>query len=149
MGYTVEVFYWPDPNADKSCLSIVEDTAYPLDMGATVGQQSETYWACTLRTPTTGESIVTTASLEVYSQTTLKVHMVNPWHPQDCFNVSIPHAVPQIRTVSPKVNKLHQTGYAIDTQPSITRADNIIATAVLDGYTLYVFYCRSESQPDH
>ena len=57
----VELYYWPDPDADTSCLSIIGDSIYPWDYGATTTTFTEyspaelsirgmgsiqTYWGC-------------------------------------------------------------------------------------------------------
>ncbi|KAG8527933.1 uncharacterized protein KY384_006849 [Bacidia gigantensis] len=45
-GGKVDVFYWPDPEADTSCLSIIGDNL-PIDYGATTGKSGAVYWGCT------------------------------------------------------------------------------------------------------
>ena len=41
----VDLYYWPEPDADTSCLSIITQAIEPLDYDATIGDR--TYWGCT------------------------------------------------------------------------------------------------------
>lgn len=140
-GTTVDLFYWPDPSADDSCLSIIENTVYPLDAGATVTtdwvrdtiRSKATYWGCTLRTPTVTGSLLTTASLEVSSGTSLKVSLVNPWDTPDCFNVSKPHATSRVDT---KPLKMSETQSYTEPELPLNYSKNALVTAVSNGYTL-------------
>lgn len=42
----VDIFYWPEAEANTSCLSIVGDAVNPLALGAT-SKGGATYWGCT------------------------------------------------------------------------------------------------------
>lgn len=41
----VDVYYWPEPDANTSCLSIVGNSAFPLTQGAT-SNAAGMYWGC-------------------------------------------------------------------------------------------------------
>ena len=45
LGNYVQVYYWPELDADTSCLSIIGDTVLPVDYGATT-DGTNTYWGC-------------------------------------------------------------------------------------------------------
>lgn len=56
LGNEVQIYYWPEPNADTSCLSIIGDDVVPWDYGATTDPEyyngmttkpAATYWGCT------------------------------------------------------------------------------------------------------
>ena len=68
LGNNVELFYWPDPEADTSCLSIVGDTILPVGYGGTIDDRlgtSKTYWGCTKDKKTTRiESVEGKARIE-------------------------------------------------------------------------------------
>ena len=98
--YNVDIYYWPEPDVDTSCLSIVGDIVNPLGFGATTISDGPTYWGCTPKTPLTvynaeaevggpdnGEivqSIITTALLVNYGSIRYKEYVINPWHESRC-----------------------------------------------------------------
>lgn len=49
IGHKVDVYHWPEPEADDSCLSIIGDESmHPVDWGATTNTGwNFTYWGCT------------------------------------------------------------------------------------------------------
>ena len=87
----VDIFYWPEPDADTSCLSIIGDEVHALDQGATTDDRGSLYWGCTV-TPTNGATgahawIRTTAILSTLNHLagiTSKVYLVDPYGPQLC-----------------------------------------------------------------
>ena len=76
----VELFYWPDPDDDTSCLSILGNTTSAFTDGATTDGSGMTYWGCT-QTP---GSVLTTAIVETWGNMTLKVTIIDPWGPLQC-----------------------------------------------------------------
>ena len=59
----VDIFYWPEPDADTSCLDIVGGEPHPIDYGATTDPVSGLkYWGCA-ETSGTSTFIQTTASI--------------------------------------------------------------------------------------
>ena len=102
----VEVYYWPDPDANTSCLSIIGDSIHPWDYGATTTTLTEyvpallnlwnmgsiqTYWGCTKTYMTTysgpirptsswlATEVVTTAVMRSIRGLKFKSSKFNPW----------------------------------------------------------------------
>lgn len=75
-GSYVDIYYWPEPDADTACLSIVGNNTNSPFPGATGG-----YWGCTA---SSGSSFITTATEVITGTVTLKQPLVNPWSPQPC-----------------------------------------------------------------
>ena len=76
-GQSVDIFYWPEPGADTSCLSIIGEKVNAIDEGATTYQDSlmeeaTTYWGCTAATPVSGGNIITTAEIRSIGSLTYK-----------------------------------------------------------------------------
>ena len=142
----VDIFYWPDPDADYSCLDIIGTEVKAITDGATVESSTytlvanpvstSTYWACRARHPISGSSIITTASLVTMRGYVFKQYLKDPWNPPDCINM------PQITNVSGSTSLIPEdTKWRnVDTsgqQSSITRlGSHLGSTAVLDGITL-------------
>ena len=109
----VDVFFWPDPDANNtSCLSIIGNSVYPLDYGATKGTDGVMFWGCTTQmwgwnthdfgelTYTKGDTYeywgrtraahdfgpvtVTTAVIGAVNDVRFKNYLVNPWSLQPC-----------------------------------------------------------------
>lgn len=156
----VELYYWPDPDADTSCLSIIGDSIYPLDYGATTttltGLEAlmadqdvlvQTYWGCAVTDMTTEiefghtssylvTQVITTAVMENIGGLTFKSSKYNPWETdQPC-----PKTLSELtRSAS---NKSHPSGSKIrarSLEPSIltnNRNETPISVATLAGHTL-------------
>ena len=91
----VDIYYWPEPNMDTSCLSIVGNSTTPLMQGATTSivrgflynnsMYENYYWGCTAQDSASKRSIITTAvvafPLGGYS---FKSSLFNPWSPPPC-----------------------------------------------------------------
>ena len=94
-GAGVDLFYWPEPEADDSCLGIVGNSQNAIDAGAmtttttipldgVAWTTTITYWGCTARSPISGRSFITTAVLSSNSDFTFKRPLLNPWSASDC-----------------------------------------------------------------
>ena len=60
----IDIFYWPEPHKDTSCLSIIGDEVYPVRHGMTRGSRGQYYWGCTTWRPDKGlMSTIMTATL--------------------------------------------------------------------------------------
>ena len=126
----VELFYWPDPDDDTSCLSIIGNTTSAFTDGATTDGSGMTYWGCT-QTP---GSVLTTAIVETWGSMTLKVTIVDPWGPLQC------------PTEAPLSRRLEAFGGTSARDWSILTARSVIlivsnnemsvSTMVSDGFTL-------------
>lgn len=98
----VDIFYWPEPNANTACLDIIGTSVHPPLYGATTGSGSA-YWACTpsqpltsitnltvslFRTETVVQSIITLARMTHVGSVTFKQSMYNPWSPPPCIGLT-------------------------------------------------------------
>ena len=85
----VEIYYWPEEDADTSCLDIIGESVNPWDFGATLTTTTEygpwhgrppnwnrigTYWGCK-----SNSWIITTAVMTSIHGFTFKSSMYNPW----------------------------------------------------------------------
>ncbi len=108
----VDVFFFPDPDADTSCLSIIGNSVHPLEYGATTATDGQLYWGCTTQmwgwdahdfgelTYTNGDTYeyhgrtraahdfgpatITTAVIAAVNDVRFKNYLVNPWSLQPC-----------------------------------------------------------------
>lgn len=134
----VDVYYWPDPGANTSCLSIVgNEVSYVAD-GATTDDLGHVYWGCTVYGTSLGimadqtTSFVETASLTSVAGISYKAYVFNPWDPSQCGNQSASlasgrNSTLQPRDVAPSINR---RGHSL----IITNSD--VSTTVSGNYTL-------------
>ena len=134
----VDVYYWPDPHANTSCLSIIGDGVSDLAVGATTDKSGNIYWGCTSWESSQGQSgrgspqIVTTASLTTIASVTFRTYLYNPWMKLPCENSpvsltsSLAHKV-KARDARPS---LRQRGH------SLVAPNGSVSTAVLGDFTL-------------
>ena len=95
----VDLYYWPEPDADLSCLSTIGGSVRPLDYGATITTLStpgsdilwtnyaETYWACNYTDPVFPGSTFTDRSTAIVSTIgglAVRLPLYNPWSPSPC-----------------------------------------------------------------
>ena len=133
----VDVYYWPDPHADTSCLSVVGSVVSDSAAGGTT-DETGVYWGCTSYGTSLGimndDTITTwtTATLTTVAGYVFKTYMMNPWDGTPCDQVS---------NSSSFASKGTSTSYPTS-KPLLPRAHSLlvtesgISTTVLDGYTL-------------
>ena len=93
----VDIYYWPVPDADLSCLSIIGGSVRPLDYGATIRTGEElggdfrfssttsTYWACNVTDTVLSEyRDQTTAIISTIGGLAVKIPFISPWSPSPC-----------------------------------------------------------------
>ena len=92
----VDVYYWPEPDANTSCLSLVGNSVHPIDYGATTAssvdywwngsatESSWIYWGCTTSDSASGLNTITTATITYIDHIPYKQHLYNPWTSQPC-----------------------------------------------------------------
>lgn len=147
-GTNVDIFYWPEPASDNSCMSIVGASVSALDAGATkttylsdcTPTSSATFWGCTKKASPPGEaSVITTAMLRTTGDLTWKQWVVNPWQTPDCIDLPTPRSSLStfswiVKTQGPLQNR----STSLHLFPNITKAAEApAATAVFEGTTLY------------
>ena len=141
-GGNVDVYYWPEPDANTACLGVVgNNTNSPFPGATTVVNNIGNpfgYWGCTVDS---GSSIITTATEYVYGSVTLKQPVVNPWSPQPCIG-SAPFPA-NTSFQSTKTQALFPSLQARDhslvgPQNRTQSGGMLITTVILDDYTLSV-----------
>lgn len=145
-GQNVDVYYWPDADADTSCLSIVGSSVNPPLYGATrsvttpdpLETSTITYWGCNVEDSFSGQSYMTTALLTSIGDVTFKQALVNPWSAPSCIEKA--SALPS-STISVEARRFHASiharGHSLVLPPNVTQMDGLlITTAVMEGFTL-------------
>ena len=133
----VDVYYWPDPNANTSCLSIVGDGDIDLAVGATT-DKSETYWACTSWSSIEGQSgsgspvIIKTADLTTIASVTFRTYRYNPWIKIPCESslVSLSSSLNPKHKPRGAQQYLHPRGH------TLVAPNGSVSTAVSGNFTL-------------
>lgn len=131
----VDVYYWPDPNADTSCLSIVGDTINPPAHGGTtiqIGEVIGVHWECMAAT---GSSYITTATITTMGSLSMKQTLIDPWGPALCITASTASARPRS---SPGLNATLQARAHTLVIPRTLANVSVLpsSTLVTDGFTL-------------
>ena len=129
---TVDVYYWPQPGADTSCLSIVGDATMPPLQNATTitslsgtGWTTVTYWGCT---PLPGADYLTTAQMATVDGSSFKSYRVNPWS-QPCGESASEWASFNSFNSRP----LHARGHTLAAAPNATKDGDLHPSTVTSG----------------
>lgn len=135
----VEVYYWPVPEANTSCLSVVGDKFYPRD-GATMFSVdttfTQTYWGCTGHLPgDTSLSYIETATMQTFGAIPYKAYEVDPWGGSvACIETTSTSSAANNFT---KVGSLRARGHSLVIPASISQENGIPVSTVISGqYTL-------------
>ncbi len=141
----VDVHYWPEPDADTSCLSIIGNSIHPAGYGATLstgeGSTILTYWGCTTQLPGCGTKgytqTITTASIFSHDSVSWKSYIYNPWGPQPCPETAV---TPTSSMTAPRAPfPLHARAHSILIPSSVAgRNGSRISTAISGSFTLWV-----------
>ena len=126
----VDLFYWPEPDSDTSCLSIIGDTVRPIDYGATT-KVGMTYWGCTVSTMT-----FTTAHITTVGSLAVKVSDFSPWSTPICDEDK---AESQSLNQSSPISyaSVHRRAHSLIVPTPTTQVDGLpISTVVSGGFTL-------------
>ena len=78
-GPNVDVYYWPEPNADTSCLSIIGSDVIPLNEGAQTDEAGVVFWAASTNLYDIYVPTVTTAVITTINGIVVKEAIANPW----------------------------------------------------------------------
>ena len=151
----VDIYYWPEPDVDTSCLSIVGNSVNPLTYGATTSGNI-TYWACSAKAPATSVypeellassvtftsvyPIITTAQIENIGSLTVKVSLLNPWSSSPCIENDATPQGSKNSSVGLHVRNAVQTrNHTLLTPSSITQeSGSLVSTVVMGNFTLSV-----------
>ena len=151
----VDLYYWPEPEIDTSCLSIIGNSVNPFNLGATTLGSSpslETHWACTAKTPVismidnihttkTTISIITTAIVDYIGWIPVKIPLIDPWASSPCIEVdSGPRGFNGLN-VSTKIHSeqasIQARAHTLIIPPSVTEGSGSpVSTVVSGNYTL-------------
>lgn len=152
----VDIYYWPEPDADTSCLSVIGESFRPLEYGATTTEVSlgptetstATYWGCNPKTSTFYDPIVrgnvtytsatTTAQITAIGSLLVKVPLIDPWSSPPCLETGAPsQGSSGSIEISDKHAKMHARDHTLIIPSPITRKyDSPVTTVVLENYTL-------------
>lgn len=153
----VDLYYWPEPDIDTSCLSIIGNSVHPYNFGATTAGDS-TYWACAAKTTvtststwtgssladvyttTTTISLITTAAIEMMANIPVKMPLINPWASSPCTEVdTTPRGSNSSNDSVEKHGQqaIQARGHTLIIPSPITPANTLpISTLVLGNFTL-------------
>ena len=163
----VDLYYWPEPGVNTSCLSIVGASVNPIAYGATTGavgdSEAGTYWACSAKIPATStytyagtnsadaETItsvyptITTAAITTIGSLAVKVPLINPWASSPCIETD---TFPRVSNISNGLNsstELHvrravqARGHTLLSPSSMTQENGLLVSTVVRGnFTLLV-----------
>lgn len=126
----VDLFYWPEPDSNTSCLSIIGDSVRPIDYGATT-DGATTYWGCKVSTMT-----LTTAQITTIGSLAVKVSSFSPWSSSLCGEDG---AVSQSSNQSSHsaYESVHRRAHSLIVPTPTTKVDGLpISTVVSGGFTL-------------
>ena len=174
---TVDLYYWPEPDVNTSCLNIVGTNVDPFTYGATTGNigdperfETGTYWACSAKAPTTStytqsgtnpgatETItsvypfVTTAIVTHIGSLPIKVSLYNPWSSSPCIDAdtSPRDSNGSISSAEPHIRHAIQARvHNITVQSSTSQDKSTVSTVVLGNFTLLVPRLRVYIQVRH
>lgn len=149
----VDIYYWPEPDVNTSCLSIIGDSVRPLDYGATTSKWSigsgaetftDTYWGCDATTSTYYDSFfqesvtytdaTTTAMITTIGSLLVKVSLSDPWSQSPCTEIDV---MSQGSNGSAEIRNRHATmrarGHTLIIPSSATHNDSSAVTTMVSG----------------
>lgn len=149
----VDIYYWPEPDSNTACLSIIGDQINPWDYGATT-DKGLTYWGCKaieprtltttswIRDPSQGleswatmtivETVITTAQMTTIGSVTFKQSLISPWTTAACIEEAV--AYPESSASADASNPPAVTRIKSLVVPfSVTSADGLPASTVVSG----------------
>ena len=151
----VDIYYWPEPDANASCLSIVGESIRPVDYGATrteialgTSTSTVTYWGC-IETDTyynsfsrplepagniTNTYVATTAQITSIGSLLVKVPLVNPWSSSACLESSVISQETNGSTANgDKHAPMRARGHTLMVPSSVAQKDGLPVTTVVSG----------------
>ena len=146
-GPNVDVYYWPEPSADTSCLSIIGSDVIPLNVGAQTDEEGVVYWAASTNLYDIYVPTVTTALITTINGVVVKEAIANPWDASPSITTTRPVSNMKKRnplSVHPRAfNPLYGRELGADKNSSLdtgvtasARASEVTGSiAVSDGFT--------------
>ena len=148
----VDLYYWLEPDANLSCLSIIDQSSnLPLGYGATTATDygyTRTYWGCTVTSTetimgepgisTTWSSYLITAEITTIGSLSVKVSSISPWSSSLCLGDDT-GSRPSNHSMNglDKRASIYGREHSLFVAPSITQANGLpISTVVSGDFTL-------------
>ena len=143
----VDLYYWPEPNVNQSCTSIIGESVKSLEDGATTSIYSgvtDIYWGCdaTYSYPIESQPgkssswtvFETTAEIQTIGSLAVKVSSFSPWSPPPCFEDDA-GSQPSNQTlqVRDQYEKVYASSHSLVMPSSITQADGLPVSTVVSG----------------
>lgn len=100
-GPNVDVYYWPEPNVDTSCLDIIGSSVLPPDEGAQTDAAGSVYWAATTNLYDIYVPTVITALIITINGVVVKEALANPWDASPSITTTRPVPVSSNKKRSP------------------------------------------------
>lgn len=161
----VDLYYWPQPDVNTSCLSTIGNTVHPLGFGATTAGLDITtagldiYWACTAKTPvtstytwaginaadvlatTTTVSMITTATLTIIGSIFVKAPLLDPWASSPCVEVDTTprgsNGSNDSAEIQARYAPIQPRDHSLVIPSPITQEENMtVSTVVIGNFTL-------------
>ena len=147
----VDIYYWPEPDVNTSCLSIIGDSVRPLDYGATTTAWSvgtitstDTYWGCDVKTSTyyntflresvTYSEATRTAAIRTIGSLLVKVSLSDPWSPSPCTESNVmSQGSNGSAGIRDKRATMHARGHTLIIPASLTYNDSLPVTTLVSG----------------
>ena len=143
----VDIYYWPEPNMDTSCLSIVGNSTTPLMQGATTSivrgflynnSMYETYyWGCTAQDLASKRSIIMTAVVAFpLGGNSFKSSLFNLWSPLPCSVEASPASVSlslEDRVYHHRYAAVHARGHFLVVLSNIIQNSSLLPSTVTSG----------------
>lgn len=136
-GFEVNIYYWPEPDANMSCLSIVGDNYDVPLQGATTDQFGNSIWGCTTQNSVSVPLYVTTAIMTTIGGHSLKESLFNPWHSVVCStngsSLGSPSPSSNSSLHSSLYRSIHARGHSLIVPTSMIRNNSLPITTVVSG----------------
>ena len=133
----VDVYYWPQPNSNISCLSTVGTSINPPLQGATINSGG-TYWGCTVEGNLSTPSFIKTATLTTICAISFKHPLVNPWSPPPCIGEILTSGFPKSTSIEARGSyaPIRARGHSLIVPTNRTQTNGLpVSTIVLDRFT--------------
>ena len=138
----VDLYYWPEPEANLSCNSIIGESIRPLDYGATTSA-TDTYWGCnaTYTFPiethggesTTYVERITTAVITTIGSLAVKMSRYSPWSRVCGEQYAGSQLSNQSTNVHDKHTSVYASGHSLDVPSSVVNTDGLPVRTVVSG----------------
>lgn len=126
----VDLYYWPEPDSDTSCLSVI-GSVRPIDYGATT-ENGMTYWACN-QTESSTTNIVITAHITTVGSLAVKVSDYNPGSSSPC---DADESGSQNQSINARdgYTSVYRRAHSLIVPTAITQPDDLPLSTIVSGH---------------